>query len=157
MGIRGLMLFAGKSPDTNPCMLFIANIYFLVRALEITVFYNLRSGINIYNAQSSMSNLQAFHDCLALQLLLLWLSHFSHVQLCNLIDGSQPGSSVPGIFQARILEWVAISFPEPSASDDLSQQLLQGSGYENNHWRFPISHISTSTSCFQDVFPRCTF
>jgi len=26
------------------------------------------------------------------------------------IDGSPPGSSVPGILQARILEWVAISF-----------------------------------------------
>ena len=30
--------------------------------------------------------------------------------LCNLMDGSPPGSSVPGILQARILEWVAISF-----------------------------------------------
>ena len=30
--------------------------------------------------------------------------------LCDPIDGSQPGSSVPGILQARTLEWVAISF-----------------------------------------------
>ena len=30
--------------------------------------------------------------------------------LCDHIDGSPPGSSVPGILQARILEWVAISF-----------------------------------------------
>ena len=30
--------------------------------------------------------------------------------LCNPIDGSPPGSSDPGILQARILEWVAISF-----------------------------------------------
>ena len=30
--------------------------------------------------------------------------------LCNPIDGSPPGSSVPGTLQARILEWVAISF-----------------------------------------------
>ena len=30
--------------------------------------------------------------------------------LCDPIDGSQPGFSVPGILQARILEWVAISF-----------------------------------------------
>ena len=30
--------------------------------------------------------------------------------LCNLIDGSPPGSSVPGILQARTLEWIAISF-----------------------------------------------
>ena len=30
--------------------------------------------------------------------------------LCNPIDSSPPGSSVPGILQVRILEWVAISF-----------------------------------------------
>ena len=30
--------------------------------------------------------------------------------LCDPIDGSPPGSHVPGILQARILEWVAISF-----------------------------------------------
>ena len=30
--------------------------------------------------------------------------------LCNPIDGSLPGSPIPGILQARILEWVAISF-----------------------------------------------
>ena len=30
--------------------------------------------------------------------------------LCNPIDGSPPGSPVPGIFQARVLEWVAIAF-----------------------------------------------
>ena len=30
--------------------------------------------------------------------------------LCNPIDGRLPGSSVPGILQARILEWVAIFF-----------------------------------------------
>jgi len=30
--------------------------------------------------------------------------------LCDPIDGSPPGSSVPGILQARVLEWVAISF-----------------------------------------------
>ena len=30
--------------------------------------------------------------------------------LCDPIDGSPPGSSVPGILQARTLAWVAISF-----------------------------------------------
>ena len=30
--------------------------------------------------------------------------------LCNPIDRSQPGSPIPGILQARTLEWVAISF-----------------------------------------------
>ena len=30
--------------------------------------------------------------------------------LCDPIDGSLPGSSVPGILQAKAVEWVAISF-----------------------------------------------
>ena len=30
--------------------------------------------------------------------------------LCDPVDGSPPGSPVPGILQARTLEWVAISF-----------------------------------------------
>ena len=42
---------------------------------------------------------------------------FSHVRLCDPMDCSLPGSSVHGIFQARVLEWVAISFsrdlPDP--------------------------------------------
>ena len=33
--------------------------------------------------------------------------------LCNPIDGSPPGSPIPGILQARTLEWVAISFSNP--------------------------------------------
>ena len=34
----------------------------------------------------------------------------SCLTLCDPIDSSPPGSSVPGVLQARILEWVAISF-----------------------------------------------
>ena len=34
----------------------------------------------------------------------------SCLTLCNAIDGSPPGSPIPGILQARTLEWVAISF-----------------------------------------------
>ena len=34
--------------------------------------------------------------------------------LCDLMDCSPPGSSIHGIFQARILGWVAISFPRGS-------------------------------------------
>ena len=42
--------------------------------------------------------------------LLLLLSLQSCPTLCDPIDGSPPGSPVPGILQARTLEWVAISF-----------------------------------------------
>ena len=40
---------------------------------------------------------------------LLLLSLQSCPTLCDPIDGSPPGSPIPGILQAR-LEWVAISF-----------------------------------------------
>ena len=43
-------------------------------------------------------------------LLLLLLSLQLCPTLCDPIDSSPPGSSIPGILQARILEWVAISF-----------------------------------------------
>ena len=36
--------------------------------------------------------------------------------LCDPIDGSPPGSPIPGILQARILEWVAISFSRTNSN-----------------------------------------
>ena len=43
------------------------------------------------------------------------------VKLCTTLsdpmDCSLPGSSVHGIFQARVLEWGAIAFSDPSAGD----------------------------------------
>ena len=41
--------------------------------------------------------------------------------LCDPIDSSPPGSSVPGILQARILEWVAISFSNAFMHDKSPQ------------------------------------
>ena len=34
----------------------------------------------------------------------------SCLTLCDPIDGSPPGSPIPGIFQARVLEWLTIAF-----------------------------------------------
>ena len=55
------------------------------------------------------------YECLLLLLLKLCAaaaaakSLQSCLTLCDPIDGSPPGSPVPGILQARTLEWVAIS------------------------------------------------
>ena len=38
----------------------------------------------------------------------------SRPTLCDPIDGSPPGSAVPGILQARTLEWGAITFSKQS-------------------------------------------
>ena len=40
-------------------------------------------------------------------------SRQSCLTLCDPIDGSPPGPSVPGILQASILKWVAIAFSRP--------------------------------------------
>ena len=39
----------------------------------------------------------------------------SRVRLCDSMDGSLSGSSIPGIFPARVLEWIAISFSRISS------------------------------------------
>ena len=44
--------------------------------------------------------------------------------LCDPIDGSPPGSPIPGILQARTLEWVAISF----------SNYMQSTSYEMPGW-----------------------
>ena len=43
----------------------------------------------------------------------------SCLNLCDPIDGSPPGSPVPGILQARTLECVAISFSKEKLSKDI--------------------------------------
>ena len=54
--------------------------------------------------EDSLENVQAAAAAAAAKSLQLCLT------LCDPIDGSPPGSPVPGILQARTLEWVAISF-----------------------------------------------
>ena len=67
-------------------------------------------------------------------LLLLLLSYFSRVLLCvTPIEGSPPGSPVPGILQARTLEWVAIS-------DFIFQTFLDASTTMSFLWDY--SHCS---------------
>ena len=43
----------------------------------------------------------------------VWVAQW-YLTLCNTVDCSPPGSSVHGVFQARILEWVAIPFSRRS-------------------------------------------
>ena len=43
--------------------------------------------------------------------------------LCDPIDGSPPGLPIPGILQARTLEWVAISFSNGSSNIKLAARL----------------------------------
>ena len=65
------------------------------------------------------------------------LSCFSHVRLfCNARDCSPPGSSVHGILQARILEWV---LPDPGSEHAslMSPALADGFFTTRAHWEDP--------------------
>ena len=58
---------------------------------------------------------------------LLLLSHVSCVRLCGPTDGSPPDFTVPGILQARTLEWVAIYFSSAwkvKSESEVSQSCL---------------------------------
>jgi len=55
--------------------------------------------------------------------------------LCNPIDGSPPGSPIPGILQARTLEWVAISFSNACRGIYISCSFMEAVGRNHlNAW-----------------------
>ena len=64
--------------------------------------------------------------------------------LCNSMDCSLPGSSVHGIFQARILEWVAIFFSRASSRcrDQTQASCIPGRFFTTTPWEFPGSQHS---------------
>ena len=74
------------------------------------------------------------------------LTH-SAVTLCDPMDCSLPGSSVHGIFQARILEWVAISYSRGSSwsRDQTCVSYVSCIGrwvlYPWGTWEAPISYM----------------
>ena len=75
--------------------------------LELSCFFN--DPVNVGNLISGSS-----WKILSITLLACAAAAAKSLQscltLCDPIDGSPPGSPVPGILQARTLEWVAISF-----------------------------------------------
>ena len=81
--------------------------------------------------------------------------------LCNPVDCSLPGSSVHGILQARILEWVAISFSRGSSRPRGQTQVFSIAGRHFNlwatreapgiHWDKTIIQQNTCTPMFTAV------
>ena len=75
------------------------------------MFYILNPRIN----RSREEQIQTEREWMALASGYIWYMYAARLlpsclTLCKPIDGSPPGSPVPGILQARALEWVAISF-----------------------------------------------
>ena len=82
--------------------------------------------------------------------------------LCDPIDGSPPGSPVPGILQARTLEWVAISFSDAwkekwkwsrsVVSDSVRPHGLQPTRLLHP-WIFQARVLEWGASAFSNVHP----
>ena len=62
--------------------------------------------------------------------------------LCDPMDCSLPGSSVHGIFQARILEWVAISFSRGSSQPRDQTQVSHNAGRLFTIWATREAYIA---------------
>ena len=81
----------------------------------------------------------------------------SHGQLCNNMDYSPPGSSIQGIFQARIFQWVALSYSMSNASFSLSytQQFVPPTPFPL--LPLPLSSLVTPTlsSIFVNLLQFC--
>ena len=58
----------------------------------------------------------SYHSWLSLEVKCKWLSH---VHLCDPMDCSPPGSSVRGILQVRILDWVSVPFSRGSSQSEI--------------------------------------
>ena len=101
---------------------------------------------------------------------LLLLSCFSRVRLCDPIDGSSPGSPVPGILQARTLEWVAISFSNAwkwkvkvnekwKWSRSVMSDCSRPHGLQPTKllrlWDFPGKSTGVSCHCLLHLLPYC--
>ena len=84
----------------------------------------------------------------------------SRLTLCDSIDGSPPGSPVPGILQARTLEWVAISFSDAwkwkVKGNSLSRVWLFATPWTASHQAPPsmrFSSKSTGVGCHRLFHP----
>ena len=89
------------------CFSFAWNIFF--HPLTFSLYVSL--GLKWVSCRQHIYRSYFCIHSVSLCLLLLLLSRVSCVRLLwDPIDGNPSGSSVPGVLQARILEWVAISF-----------------------------------------------
>ena len=84
----------GKEPELL-CTCFLACYLGKIYTLPLPIAVVLNEAFRALSDPHAAAAAKSLQSCLT---------------LCDPMDGSPPGSPVPGILQARTLEWVAISF-----------------------------------------------
>ena len=122
-GIRGCHSQAKTQILILACFLLLTStsLYVLQRYL---FFYNFKSRIKIYNSQSSMSNLQVSHDCLALQLGMTFLSNPFKALIMRTVTNGFP--SVTSVLQYLIFKMFLhdVLFTAPSSSPGGDEKVI---------------------------------
>ena len=96
-----------------PCLYFLLHFVHSVQFVHWSTYTCVLSGMwkRIFGPSKSWWLLVHPLYCFSLKLLIAAAKSLQpRPTLCDPIDGRPPGSPVPGILQARTLEWVAISF-----------------------------------------------
>ena len=113
--------FANFNPIQSSALLVTANRFHLLssalgfsREIEPLGYTYMWVDVCVYKKYTCIC--VCFYNCMCCSV----LSCFSHVQLCDPVDLSPPGSSVHWIFRARILEW--LSMPSSRGPSGLRDQ-----------------------------------
>ena len=113
----------------NPVANSVLSFYPAAQPHQMSTHSGILSSLSVHNFTLCRFSSYLTFSSLVVELL-------SHVWLCDPMDCSLPGSSVHGISQARILEWVAFSYSRRSSRPrDQSSSL--------SHWQadsLPMSH-----------------
>ena len=116
-----------------PCLYFLLHFVHSVQFVHWSTYTCVLSGMwkRIFGPSKSWWLLVHPLYCFSLKLLIAAAKSLQpRPTLCDPIDGRPPGSPVPGILQARILEWVAISF--------------------SNAWKWSQSEVAQSSPTLSD-------
>ena len=111
-GCRNLL-----EPKTGPLgFIHVIIIFFFSQQTFLRIFLKKKGSIGAIpdmSLQSEATNIWKVYNCKCFE---CWTKSLQLcLTLCNPVDCTLPGSSVHGILQARILEWIAISFSSGSS------------------------------------------
>ena len=105
-----------------------------MQAMFTKLVYSLKlpKSLNLLLSDKSYLNVTSVYVCVRTQ---------SCLAFCNPMDHSPPGSTVHGIFQARILEWVVISCSKGSSQPRDWTWVFRIAGRYFNIWASPVAQL----------------